>query len=82
MNILEIYIAKLVDSFKAGNAKIYAVIVLFLGIIIYAADNGLSDIIGYDLANIVKYISIVLGFLTGSRTTAVIKQAEAEAEDS
>ena len=81
MHLLELYIAKLVDSFKTGNAKVYAVIVLFLGIIVYAADNGLGDIIGYDLAVVVKYISIVLGFLTGSRTTEVIKKAEAEAED-
>jgi hypothetical protein len=81
MNILEIYIAKLVDSFKATNAKLYAVIVLFLGIIVYSADNGLGDIIGYDLAVVVKYISIVLGFLTGSRTSATLKQAESEAED-
>ena len=81
MNLLELYIAKLVDAFKAGNPKIYAIIVLVLGTLIYASENGLGDIIGYDLANIVKYISIVLGFLTGSRTTAVIKQAEAEAED-
>lgn len=78
MNLLELYIAKLVDAFKAGNSKIYAIIVLVLGTLIYLSENGLGDIIGYDLANIVKYISIVLGFLTGSRTTAVIKQAEAE----
>jgi hypothetical protein len=81
MNLLELYIAKLVDAFKTGNPKIYAIIVLVLGTLIYSSENGLGDVIGYDLANIVKYISIVLGFLTGSRTTAVIKQAEAEAED-
>lgn len=78
MNLLELYIAKIVDAFKAGNPKIYAIIVLVLGTLIYLSENGLGDIVGYDLANIVKYISIVLGFLTGSRTTAVIKKAEAE----
>lgn len=78
MNILELYIAKLVDGFKASSPKWYALVVLVLGTLIYMAENGLPDLIGYDLAAVVKYISIVLGFLTGSRTTAVIKQAEAE----
>ena len=81
MNILELYIAKLVDGFKASSPKWYAAIVLFLGTLIYMADNGLPDLIGYNLAAVVKYISIVLGFLTGSRTTKMLAEQPKDAED-
>lgn len=81
MNILELYIAKLVDGFKASSPKWYAVVVLFLGTLIYLSENGLPDLIGVDLANVVKYISIVLGFLTGSRTTKMLAEQPKEDED-
>lgn len=64
--------AKLFDSFKASNPKIAAIIIFVLGLIVYAADNGLGDLIGVNLAVIVKWVSMILGFLTGSRTYNVL----------
>jgi hypothetical protein len=74
MNFIELYLAKIIDTFKASNPKIYAAVVLGLGTIIYLCDNGLGDIVGAELAEVVKYTSIVLGLLTGSRTTAILKE--------
>jgi hypothetical protein len=74
MNFIEMYLAKVIDSFKMTSPKIYAAVVLFLGTIIYLCDNGLGDLIGAELANVVKYASIALGMLTGSRTTAMLSK--------
>jgi hypothetical protein len=74
MNFIELYLAKIIDTFKAANPKIYAAVVLFLGTIIYLCDNGLGEIVGAELAEVVKYTTIVLGLLTGSRTTAILKE--------
>ena len=74
MNFIELYLAKIIDTFKASNPKIYSAVVLGLGTIIYLCDNGLGNIVGAELAEVVKYTSIVLGLLTGSRTTAILKE--------
>lgn len=72
MEVIYVWLAKLFDGFKAKNPAVAAIIVLILGVVVYAADNGLGDIIGVDLSGVVKWVSIVLGFLTGSRTTYLL----------
>ena len=72
MEIINQMLAKLFDSFKAKNPKIATIIIFVLGVVIYSSENGLSDLIGYDMSKVVEYTAIVLGFLTGSRTTSFI----------
>lgn len=72
MDIIYVWIAKLFDKFKMQNPAMAAIIIFILGLIVYASENGLGDIIGVDLSAIVKWVSIVLGFLTGSRTTSYL----------
>lgn len=76
MNFIELYLAKLIDNFKMASPKIYAAVVLFLGTIIYLCENGLGDLIGAELANVVKYATIGIGMLTGSRTTAMLRNSK------
>jgi len=66
MEVIYVWLAKLFDGFKAKNPAVASIIVLVLGIIVYASEHGLGDIIGVDMSAIVKWVSIVLGFLTGS----------------
>jgi hypothetical protein len=74
MAYLEIYLAQIFDKFKADNPKLAAVLILFFGTLVYMADNGLPELIGYDMAVVVKWVSLVLGFMTGSRTTSLLKK--------
>lgn len=72
MDTINLILAKLFDQFKTANPKIAAIVILVLGTLIYWSQNGLGDLIGVNLAEVVKWASIVLGFLTGSRTTAIL----------
>ncbi len=74
MAYLEIYLAQIFDKFKADNPKLAAVLILFFGTLVYMADNGLPELIGYDMAVVVKWVSLVLGFMTGSRTTSLLNK--------
>lgn len=76
MEVIYVWLAKLFDGFKAKNPAVAAIIVLVLGIIVYASEHGLGDIIGVDMSAIVKWVSIVLGFLTGSRTTYLLTKTD------
>lgn len=76
MEVIYVWLAKLFDGFKAKNPSVAAIIVLVLGIIVYASEHGLGDIIGVDMSAIVKWVSIVLGFLTGSRTTYLLTKTD------
>lgn len=62
------------DKFKAANPQLAASLILLFGLIIYAAENGLGDLIGYDMAVIVKWTALVLGLLQGSRTAPYIEK--------
>lgn len=66
-------LAKIFEAFKAKSPKTAAVIILILGSVVYWSQNGLSDLIGYDLSTITKYVAIALGFLTGAHTTDILK---------
>jgi len=74
MVYLEMYLAQIFDKFKADNPKLAAIIILFFGTMVYLAENGLPELIGYDMSIAVKWVSIILGFLTGSRTTTLLKK--------
>lgn len=67
------FLAKIFEAFKAKSPKLAAAIILILGSIVYWAQNGLSELIGYDLSIYVKYIAIALGFLQGAHTTDILK---------
>lgn len=73
MNTLEKILAQIFDKFKAENPKLAAILILLFGTVVYLADNGLGELIGYDFAVVVKWVSLALGFLTGSRTTNVLR---------
>jgi hypothetical protein len=72
MEFIQTVLADLFDKFKAANPKMAAIIILVLLSIVFWSENGLGEIIGYDISKVVQWISIVLGFLTGSRTTRFI----------
>lgn len=74
MNILSKIIASFFDKFKTKNPKLAAVILLILGSIIYWTENGLSEIIGTDLSQLVHWVSIILGLLTGVHTSEILKK--------
>ena len=66
-------LANLWDKFKVKNAKLATLIVLFLGTLVYFADQG--TLLGvFDLpvwaASAIQWVGTFLGFITGSRTTA------------
>jgi hypothetical protein len=66
-------LAKIFDSFKAKSPKLAAIILLFLGSLVYWSENGLPELIGVDLSQAVQWISFVLAALQGSRTTQILK---------
>jgi hypothetical protein len=76
MNFIEVILARVFDSFKASNPKLAAIIIFILGVLVYAANNGLEDLIGTDLTKYVEWVLFVLAALTGSRTTKVLSEAE------
>jgi hypothetical protein len=76
MNFIEVILARIFDSFKASNPKLAAIIILVLGVLVYAANNGLADLIGTDLTKYVEWVLFILAALTGSRTTKVLSEAE------
>ena len=76
MNFIEVILARVFDSFKASNPKLAAIIIFILGVLVYAANNGLSDLIGTDLTKYVEWVLFILAALTGSRTTKVLSEAE------
>jgi len=76
MDFITNILAQLFDSFKAKNPKIAAIILFVLGAVIYAANNGLPELIGVDLSKVVEWVAFVLAALTGSRTTSFLKENE------
>ena len=71
-------LAKLFDSFKAKNPQLAGFVILLLGTVIYLSENGLPELIGADLSVVVKWVSVVLVALTGSRTTNILHPKEIE----
>lgn len=74
MDYLTKLLAQLFDNFKAKNPKIASIILLVIGILIYAINNGLGDILGHDLSVYSTWILIAYGFLTGTRTTQILNE--------
>lgn len=72
MNFIEVFLARIFDSFKASNPKLAAIIIFVLGVLVYAANNGLAELIGQDLTKYVEWVLFALAALTGSRTTKVL----------
>ena len=72
MEFLNEILAKLFDSFKAKNPKLAAVIYLLLASVVFWAENGLGEIVGYDFSKVIEYVAIALGFMTGTRTTKIL----------
>lgn len=70
------FLAKLFDSFKAKNPKVAAIILFVLGAVVYAANNGLPELIGYDLSKVVEWVAFILAALQGSRTSAILHKEE------
>lgn len=80
MNFIELFLARIFDSFKASNPKLAAIIIFILGVVIYAANNGLPDLIGEDLTKYIEWAVFALAALTGSRTTKVLNESKKESE--
>lgn len=78
MDFLNVFLARLFDSFKASSPKLASIIILILGVFLYAAQNGLSDLVGVDLSNVVQWVVFLLAALTGSRTTKVLTENKAK----
>ena len=76
MNFLNQILAKLFDSFKAKNPKVAALIIFLLGIVLYASEHGLGDILGHDLNTVVQVVTFVLAALQGSRTTDILEESK------
>jgi len=76
MNYFNVILAKLFDSFKAKNPKIAALIILLLGVLLYATEHGLGDILGHDLNSVVQVLSFLLAALQGSRTTDILEKKD------
>lgn len=76
MNFIEVILARIFDTFKASNPKLAAIIIFVLGVLVYAANNGLAELIGTDLTKYVEWVLFILAALTGSRTTKVLNQTE------
>lgn len=72
MSFIEQILAQLFDSFKASNPKIATIIIFLLGLVIYAANNGLPELIGQDISKIVEWVAFLLAALQGSRTTKIL----------
>jgi hypothetical protein len=72
MDFINELLAKLFDSFKANNPKLATAIIFGLGVLMYASENGLPELIGYDLSKIVQWIAFALAALQGSRTTKIL----------
>jgi hypothetical protein len=71
-------LAKLFDNFKAKNPQLAGFVILLLGTVIYLSENGLPELIGADLSVVVKWVSVALVALTGSRTTNILHPKEIE----
>lgn len=59
------------EKFKTKNPTLAGVILLVLGTVIYLADNGLGELIGKDLSEVVKWVGIALAALTGAHTSHI-----------
>ena len=70
------FLAKIFESFKSKSPKVAAAVILLLISIITWSQNGLGDIIGYDLTAIAKYAAIALVALTGAHTTEILKPSD------
>lgn len=72
-------IAGLLATFKAKSPKVWAAITLILGAIIYFAENG-SFLGVFELndtwAKVLEIVAVILGFLTGSPTTAFLPKSQ------
>jgi hypothetical protein len=64
-------LAQLFESFKSKNPKIAAILLMFLSLVVWFAEQGsllgLLPLSG-TWAEVVKWVGIVLGFLNGSST--------------
>ena len=67
-------LAALFDKFKAKNPKIAAVLIIVLIMLIAGLENGLAGMVGLGhLAEVIlKWASMILLGLQGSRTTAIL----------
>lgn len=76
MDFITKILAQFFEKFKTANPKLAAVIILVLTSLVFWAENGLGEIIGYDFSEVVKWVSIILGMLTGSHTSAILAKPE------
>lgn len=76
MSFIESYLAQIFDKFKASNPKIATIIIFILGVLLYAVQNGLGDIIGVDLNKLVEWLVFIMAALTGSRTYNYLPKKE------
>lgn len=72
MNVLEVFLAKLFDSFKAKNPMLAAIIVALLLGFKYVLDN--TTLFQGSYENIIEWVVLVIAALQGSRTTNVLKK--------
>lgn len=73
-DFLNSILANLFDKFKAKNPKVAGIIILVLGTVIYLAENGLGELLGQNMSEVVKWVSVVLIALQGSRTTELLNK--------
>ena len=57
-----------------SNPKLAAIILFILGCVLYAANNGLPELIGTDLSKYTEWLVFVLAALQGSRTSQILHQ--------
>jgi threonine/homoserine/homoserine lactone efflux protein len=76
MDFLTSVLARMFDNFKASNPKIAMAIIFVLGVFLYAAQNGLPELIGVDLSKVVQWIVFLMAALTGSRTSAILANSK------
>jgi multisubunit Na+/H+ antiporter MnhC subunit len=74
MDLITQVLAKVFDAFKAKNPKLAAIILFILGCVLYAANNGLPELIGTDLSKYTEWLVFVLAALQGSRTSQILHQ--------
>lgn len=80
MKDLNIFLALILDKFKAKNPMVYALMVFVVAVLHYAAVTG-SQVLGlFELpqviAEYVPKLGIVVAFLLQSRTSRFVEQAK------
>lgn len=83
LDLINETLAKLIDKLKTKSPIAYGVIVLVLLVFVYTIEQCQIHQIEFcifpedsPIQSIVKYVSILIGFLLGSRTTNFVKRAE------